>query len=716
MRIDNVWSVQIEPTEGCTRMCNFCIGYYKPHYSRKPVVQTLKGKKYIWDVKKGEKIVTLSNDGTLVTTEVKKIFEREVDEFLLIKFENNLKLCVTLEHPFFVKGNWVEAKTLMKGDEVYNVPWQEYQSFVKGEENKIRNKTVKQRDAVRKYMMERNPMKHREVVEKVVRTNKKLGNYERNMRELWKRGVFDVSPIEKLKNSNPEKYNELCSKRSLRMRQNNPMHNEQVAKKVSETMLKKIDNGEIVPWFSTKEGRITISRIARIRALKNNPMKDPLIAIKNAKSHGDKPTPLEVRVINLIKRYSLPIKYVGDYKLWIGSKKYRFRNPDFILETDKNKIIELYDSRFPKRDHVIWKREREEHYTRFGKKCLFLDIKEKTNRDVLADLREFISNGIKITSIKYIKNKKIKTWNFHCEPFNSYLVNYLWVHNCGIWSIWKEQKDRIHKFMTVDIAEKIAKELNEWLKLCRVEFALQGEPLLNPHMSEIIKTFRKNFPKSQLLITTNGDMLKKNNTINKEKITELFQSGLNYLLIDIYDNNYIWWKTELEKSVSLPIFEFYKGFNVYTYRGFKNSAIVLMENIIERKNENKRRILNNQAGNIDSEKIKALNLPDEFFDVPIKYRCSNVFHELCIKYDGSVVSCCMNWKRELIMGKFPEESLKNIWNSFKFNCLRQLLFNKERVIPPCNRCNYKGYKTGLLKDLGITLSTEELIEKLEVKI
>lgn len=301
-------------------------------------------------------------------------------------------------------------------------------------------------------------------------------------------------------------------------------------------------------------------------------------------------------------------------------------------------------------------------------------------------------------------------WSVQIEPTEgcSRMCNF-----CGIWSIWKNIEDRKLKFMTVGMAEGIAKELNEWLKLCRVEFALQGEPLLNPNMIEIVKTFRSNFPKCQMLITTNGDKLKKNNTVNRDKIIELFHDGLNYLLIDVYDNNYNWWRSELEKNVDIPIFNFYDGFNVYTYRGFKDVAIVLMDNIVKRRNENKRRILNNQAGNLDSEKIKILNLPDEFFDVPIKYRCSNVFHELCIKYDGVVTACCMDWKRELIMGKFPEESLKNIWNSFKFNCLRQLLFNKERVVPPCNRCNYKGYKTGLLKDLGITLNIEELIKEVK---
>ena len=109
---------------------------------------------------------------------------------------------------------------------------------------------------------------------------------------------------------------------------------------------------------------------------------------------------------------------------------------------------------------------------------------------------------------------------------------------CGIWGMWRKPEDKKLEFMTAELAAQIAEELNSWFngKGKRVEFALQGEPLLNPDIVEIVKAFRENYPKAQLLVCTNGDRLHKNyQMVNYDLVYALFDAGLNYLVIENYD-------------------------------------------------------------------------------------------------------------------------------------------------------------------------------------
>ena len=59
-------------------------------------------------------------------------------------------------------------------------------------------------------------------------------------------------------------------------------------------------------------------------------------------------------------------------------------------------------------------------------------------------------------------------------------------HQCGIWSV----PEHSEQFMSVELVYQISKELGKWIpKGRRIEFALQGEPLLNKDTPEIISLF-----------------------------------------------------------------------------------------------------------------------------------------------------------------------------------------------------------------------------------
>lgn len=81
----------------------------------------------------------------------------------------------------------------------------------------------------------------------------------------------------KRKLSNLRKVNYCSSKclgvaNSTRMKENNPMKDREVAKRMGETLKGNIESGKFIPWASTEDGRKELSRVAKIRMSENNPM------------------------------------------------------------------------------------------------------------------------------------------------------------------------------------------------------------------------------------------------------------------------------------------------------------------------------------------------------------------------------------------------------------------------------------------------------------
>jgi MoaA/NifB/PqqE/SkfB family radical SAM enzyme len=268
---------------------------------------------------------------------------------------------------------------------------------------------------------------------------------------------------------------------------------------------------------------------------------------------------------------------------------------------------------------------------------------------------------------------------------------------CGIHSLYREKGDVHYKHMSVEKAKMIAKDLNQWLGKCRIEFAMQGEPLLNPHVYKIIKAFRDYFPKAQLMITTNCDPISTKDGFDQEKVKKIFQCGLNMFVADYYQPNRYSYEEFFSKwnetKLGIPCFDYFKDKpTVWGYESPSMQKIVVINNT-ETRDFN--REMNNQAGNLDPQFVDVKGY--HVGDLPVKKRCHLPFREMAIKHDGALALCCMDWQRESIIGKFPELSYKEIWESDPMNKARGLLWSKERgMLSPCNRCNYHPNKVGLI--------------------
>jgi hypothetical protein len=143
------------------------------------------------------------------------------------------------------------------------------------------------------------------------------------------------------------------------------------------------------------------------------------------------PTKLEKFFIFFFKKYKIPVKYVGNNKLWIGGKCPDFvnKNLKFIIEVcNKNQKNQFYGS---------WKkyaRDRIEHFKKYGYFCFVL-FEEDLKKPIV--LYNFLikniegvvkSNVDRIKSIEFIGEKEVGDLSM-TKNHNFFLKNGILAHN-----------------------------------------------------------------------------------------------------------------------------------------------------------------------------------------------------------------------------------------------------------------------------------------------
>ena len=166
----------------------------------------------------GDKLMAL-NEKThqLEETEVINIRIQE-EEIFEIELENGKKIKATEDHLFYTKRGWVELKELDKKDRILFIDFREKISF---------NKKVD------------NPMKRKDVVEKMIQTTEERGwNEERSerMKDLYKKGILPTNTPQQI----------VARHKSKNLREKNGMWIEQYKYRNYEDLKKKIKNGEII--------------------------------------------------------------------------------------------------------------------------------------------------------------------------------------------------------------------------------------------------------------------------------------------------------------------------------------------------------------------------------------------------------------------------------------------------------------------------------------
>lgn len=267
---------------------------------------------------------------------------------------------------------------------------------------------------------------------------------------------------------------------------------------------------------------------------------------------------------------------------------------------------------------------------------------------------------------------------------------------CAIQS--KEEKLPFKKqFMTLELFKKIIDDLRMFpqkLKVLRING--QGEPLLNPHICEMIRYVKESKVAEFVEMITNGSRLTP--TLNRS----LIDSGIDRIRISIEALDEAGYrdiagtKIDFEKfidnirdlheisgnceiyckivDVAVPTESdkehFFELFGEICDRIFVDNVIPLWSDFEELKN------VTMAAGKgMHGQQIK---------DVLV---CPYSFYSLIINSDGDVTACCADWKRKLVLGNLENESLPEIWRGSKLKefWVEMLKGNKNRY-EMCSKC------------------------------
>jgi MoaA/NifB/PqqE/SkfB family radical SAM enzyme len=238
--------------------------------------------------------------------------------------------------------------------------------------------------------------------------------------------------------------------------------------------------------------------------------------------------------------------------------------------------------------------------------------------------------------------------------------------------------EREFDLMSLETYQRVLDELALMGFAGRFSPCLQGEPLLDKRLAQLVAMASQTLPNARLLIQTNGDFL------TADKGLALFEAGLHKLIINCYDDqeDRVSQLREIVKKMveKMPDLEYRKGYFKRMLR-LERTGPISREIYIEDKASWKIDIQDNWAGNVPG-------IPP--LEQPLKKSCVRPFSQLYVHYNGNVILCCCDWKGEVVFGNINEASLIEVFTSEIASRYRENLAKKNRRMKLCELCDFPG--------------------------
>lgn len=260
------------------------------------------------------------------------------------------------------------------------------------------------------------------------------------------------------------------------------------------------------------------------------------------------------------------------------------------------------------------------------------------------------------------------------------------------------RKQLMDKELFMKIIEDL-QELPEKLKVLRING--QGEPLLNPHLPEMIEYAKEKDVAHFIEIITNGSLL------NPEMNQKLIDSKIDRIRISIEALDAEGYKSITGAEIDYAKFienikdlhdrsgeceiyckiidtavpneedkeRFYALFGDICDRIFIDNVIPMWSDFDELEQ-------NVQIGKVGvhGQQVRKVKV------------CPYSFYSLIVNSDGEVTACCADWKRKLVIGDLKYQSFKEIWNGEKLrNFWMTLLKGEKNSYEMCRKCLLPDY-------------------------
>ena len=244
--------------------------------------------------------------------------------------------------------------------------------------------------------------------------------------------------------------------------------------------------------------------------------------------------------------------------------------------------------------------------------------------------------------------------------------------------------------MEQGLYEEILAQCGREPGLWRIEPFLMNEPFVDRRLVDWIALAKRMVPHAIVTVTTNGTL------VRPEVSDRLVSSGLDAIWFSFngatretyekimgcrYDtvvNNIDYllsvrpptlqvFTNMIETVVMEPEIE--ENIRLWTARGVGSGSSKLV----------------NRGGNVEN--YEELNYRP--LHVEPVHACDLLYHKMYVLYNGDVVLCCMDWRRQVVMGNVGEQSLRDIWHGEKYRHYRRLHEEgRSKELDLCSTCSY----------------------------
>lgn len=264
---------------------------------------------------------------------------------------------------------------------------------------------------------------------------------------------------------------------------------------------------------------------------------------------------------------------------------------------------------------------------------------------------------------------------------NKYKKIYVEITNsCNLSCPFCAKTKRKKEFITIDNFKIILNKLNDFTDY--LYFHILGEPLLHPHINELIDLASQRF---KVNITTNGYLIK--NIENNKNIRQLnislhsFNDSYNKSL-DTYLNEIFSTTDKLKENTFI------------SYRLWVNSKY--NKEIVDKINKkyNSNIDYKNIKNNTTISKNIFISTHEEFIwpnssDSENTGTCYALKDHIGILVDGTITPCCMDSEGNIKLGNIYKDDIIDVINSTKYKTMEQGFKENKRIEELCKHCNFK---------------------------
>ena len=249
--------------------------------------------------------------------------------------------------------------------------------------------------------------------------------------------------------------------------------------------------------------------------------------------------------------------------------------------------------------------------------------------------------------------------------------------------------------MEMPLFEKIVGDLRAFPdRIRKVRLFEFGEPLLHPQLPEMIRAVNTADVTDHVEITTNGLLL-------TEKLNlELVDAGLSQVNISVSGITEERYREVSGVKVDLARFTATLE-HLHRHKGDLHIYVKLADDGSLSKADEQEfyRLFGDSCDDIFIERVSPIWRDTDInegmeaalgpYGQPLTYKdvCPLIFTRMVINPDGVVVACCVDWKRQYVIGDLTQDSASDVWNGPALRDLRVRHLRREREdIELCRGC------------------------------